>query len=507
MNRIMWRNAEPTSQIARSESGSYPHQCNTMSLTMQQQYELFIDGESVAPANEEYRTTEDPATEEPIARYAAATAEDVDRAVEAAQRAQVEWKKKRPSERGAVLRDVADAVRENADELAEIETKDQGKPISYAERMIQGAAGTFDFYAGAADKVQGDSIPIGEDGVDFTMEEPYGVSAQIIPWNTPLNLAAQGIAPALAAGNAVVIKPAPTTPLPPLHLAEVCKEAGVPDGLINVVTGATEPGAALSGHEGVDTISFTGSVPTGQAVMESAAKNITPVTLELGGKNPAVVMPDADLEEAVTAIQTGIFSNTGQICAAADRAVVHEDVYDEFVEMIVERAEGYSLGAGMDDPEMGPLNHEAHFEEVLEYIQTGIDEGATLETGGTAPDRDGYFVEPTVFSDVENHMTIAQEEIFGPVLCVIPFSDQDEAVEIANDIELGLTSGVFTQDIDTALQLSRDIEAGTVYVNQWFGGSGATPFGGYKKSGIGREMGMYAFESHLQTKNVCIDLS
>ncbi|MFA1611651.1 aldehyde dehydrogenase family protein [Halobellus rubicundus] len=478
-----------------------------MSLATQERYHLFIDGEDAAPAGEEYRTTIDPATEKPIAEYAAATAEDVDRAVAAAQRAQAEWETKDPGERGALLRDVADAVRENANRLAEIETRDQGKPLGYAKQLIQGAAATFDFYAGAADKIQGDSIPIGEDGVDFTMREPYGVSAQIIPWNTPLNLTAQGIAPALAAGNAVVVKPAPTTPLPPLHLAEICTEAGVPDGLINVVTGATEPGAALSGHEDVDTISFTGSVPTGQAVMESAAKNITPVTLELGGKNPAVVMPDADLEGAVTAVQIGIFSNTGQICAAADRAIVHEDVYDEFVEMIVERAEGYELGAGMDDPDMGPLNHEAHLEEVMDYIETGIEEGATLETGGEAPDRDGYFVEPTVFSDVDTGMTIAQEEIFGPVLCVIPFSDQDEAIEIANDIELGLTSGVFSQDLDTALRMTKEIEAGTVYVNQWFGGSTATPFGGYKKSGIGREMGMYAFESHLQTKNVCIDIS
>jgi aldehyde dehydrogenase (NAD+) len=477
-----------------------------MSLATQERYPLFIDGEHVEPSSEKYRETIDPATEEPIAQYAVASAADVDRAVTAAQRAQTEWAETDADERAQVLGDVADAIRENADRLAEIETRDQGKPIGYAQGMIQGAASTFDFYAGATDKIEGESFPVGEDGVNFTLKEPYGVSAQIIPWNTPLNLTAQGIAPALAAGNAVVVKPAPTTPLPPLYLAEVCQEAGVPDGLINVVNGGAEPGAALSGHDGVDTISFTGSVPTGQAVMESAAKNITPVTLELGGKNPAVVMPDADLEEAVTAIQIGIFSNTGQICAAADRAIVHEDIYDEFVEMIVERAEGYELGAGMDDPDMGPLNHEAHLAEVLEYIETGIDEGATLETGGDAPDRDGYFVEPTVFSDVDNGMTIAQEEIFGPVLCVIPFSDQAEAIEIANDIELGLTSGVFTQDLDTAMEMTKAIEAGTVYVNQWFGGSTASPFGGYKKSGIGREMGMYAFESHLQTKTVSIDL-
>jgi len=276
--------------------------------------------------------------------------------------------------------------------------------------------------------------------------------------------------------------------------------------VVNVVTGATEPGAALSGHEDVDTISFTGSVPTGSAVMESAAKNITPVTLELGGKNPAIVLPDADLEQAVSNVQMGIFTNAGQVCAAPDRAIVHESVYDEFVERIVEGAESYDLGPGAEDPDMGPLNYEEHFESVLEYIELGIEEGATLETGGEALDRDGYFVEPTVFSDVENDMQIAQEEIFGPVLCVIPFSDREEAVEIANDIELGLTGGVFSENVTDALQTAREIEAGSIYVNQWFGGSAAVPFGGYKKSGIGRELGMQGLESYFQSKNVCVNL-
>ncbi|AHG02084.1 aldehyde dehydrogenase (plasmid) [Halostagnicola larsenii XH-48] len=478
-----------------------------MSIEIKETYELFIDGETVEASSGDYLTTEDPATEEPIAEFAAGTADDVDEAVAAARGSLEEWQAKRPGERGDIVQRIADGIREHAETLTEIETLDQGKPLTASRGAVEGAAGCFEYYAGAADKLEGKSIPVGEDTVDFTMREPYGVSAQIIPWNAPLNLSAQGTAPALVAGNAVVIKPAPTTPLSSLHLAEICKEAGVPDGVINVVTGATEPGAALSSHDGVDTISFTGSVPTGQAVMESAAKTITPVTLELGGKNPAIVLPDADLEEAVNAISIGIFSNTGQICAAADRAIVHESIYDEFVERIVERAEAYTLGPGMEDPDMGPLNHAEHHEKVLDYIDIGLEEGATLETGGKAPEGDGYFVEPTVFSDVRNEMQIAQEEIFGPVLTVIPFSDRAEAVEIANDIELGLTGGVFSNDIKQALQTAREIEAGSIYVNQWFGGSAGTPFGGMKKSGIGREMGLESLDSYLQTKNICIDVT
>jgi len=477
-----------------------------MSTVTKSRYGLFIDGEFVESSSDEEIETIDPATEEPIAWVPAGTSTDVDKAVAAAQAASTEWKHKPPEERAQVLRDIAEGLRENAESLAEIGTLDQGRPLRASQGTIEGTAGFFEYYAGAADKLEGRTIPVDDDTLDFTLREPYGVSAHIIPWNAPLAIIGQGVAPSLAAGNTAVIKPAPTTPLSALHFAEICREAGVPDGAINVVTGATEPGVALSNHDDVDTISFTGSVPSGQAVMESAAKTITPVTLELGGKNPAIVMPDADLDEAVSSIQVGIFTNAGQVCAAADRAIVHESIYDEFVERIVERAESYTLDAGVENPDMGPLNHEEHYESVLEYIDIGIEEGATLETGGEPVDREGYFVEPTVFSDVTNEMQIAQEEIFGPVLCVIPFSDRREAVEIANDIELGLTGGVFSNDVKSALQTARDIEAGSIYVNQWFGGSAAVPFGGFKKSGIGRELGMESLDSYVQTKNVCVNL-
>lgn len=340
----------------------------------------------------------------------------------------------------------------------------------------------------------------------MTTREPYGVSGQIIPWNFPLSITARGLAPALVAGNTVVIKPAPTTPLSALRLAEICTEADVPDGVVNIVTGGAEPGAALSSHDDIDQLTFTGSVPTGEAVMRAAAETITPVTLELGGKNPAIVMPDADLEEATFWISKGIFTNAGQICSAADRALVHESIYDEFLELIIEKAESYTLGPGTDDPDMGPLNHAEHHEAVLEYIELGVEEGATLETGGEPLDKNGYFIPPTIFSDVEPAMQIAREEIFGPVLTVLPFSDREEAIAIANDVEYGLTGGVFSRDIKQALNVAQEIEAGSVYVNEWFGGSVETPFGGMKKSGIGREKGLEALDSYLQTKNISINL-
>jgi aldehyde dehydrogenase (NAD+) len=314
------------------------------------------------------------------------------------------------------------------------------------------------------------------------------------------------VAPALAAGNTTVVKPAPTTPLSAYRLAELCLEAGIPGGAVNVVSGGGEPGAALTDHDGVDTITFTGSVPTGQRVMESAAANVTPVTLELGGKNPAIVYPDADVAEAVSWVETGIFTNAGQICSAADRAIVHEDVYDEFLDGIVDVAESYDLGPGIEDPDMGPLNSEGHFEKVTDYIAVGETEGASLVAGGTAPDREGYFVEPTVFADVDNDMRIAQEEIFGPVLVVIPYGDDEDPVEIGNDVAYGLTSGVFTNDVRRAHRAARRLQAGNVYVNKWFGDTNQTPFGGYKDSGIGREKGLEALDSYLQTKNVAINL-
>ncbi|WP_135827584.1 aldehyde dehydrogenase family protein [Halorussus halobius] len=471
-------------------------------------YDLYIDGAWVSASDGGHFATVDPATEESITEVAEATAEDVDRAVAAAREAFPAWRDTDPDERGRIVHRIGELVRENREELAAIESLDQGKPLSQAKSDVDGAARYFEYYAGAADKLEGTSVPVGADGIDFTLREPYGVSAQITPWNFPGNLFARGVAPALVAGNATVVKPAEQTPLSSLRLAELCEEAGVPDGVVNVVTGFGDPaGAALSSHEGVDTITFTGSVPTGQVIMKQAADNVTPVTLELGGKNPAVVFPDADLDEAARWIDRAIFTNAGQICSAADRVVVHESVHDELVDKLVARAESYELGRGSDDPDMGPVVSAEQFEKVTGYVEVGREEGATLAAGGGTPDGEGYFVEPTIFTDVDNDMRIAQEEIFGPVLSVISFETEAEALEVANDVDYGLVAGIFTSDVTRAHQFARGLEAGNVYVNQWFGDTNQTPFGGYKQSGIGREKGLEALDSYLQTKNVAINLA
>ena len=469
-------------------------------------HDLLIDGKRVEPADGEYTDTVDPASGEAVATVAVGGSADVDAAVAAASASAPDWAATDPVERGRTLYRVAELIRDHADELAALETRDQGKPRSQARSDVLSGARYFEYYAGAADKLEGTTVPVGTGQVDYTVREPYGVSAQIVPWNFPGNLFCRGVAPALAAGNTAVVKPAPTTPLSAYRLAELCHEAGVPEGAVNVVSGAGETGAALTGHAGVDTITFTGSVATGQRVMEAAAGNVTPVTLELGGKNPAIVYPDADLEEAAAWIETGIFTNAGQVCSAADRAIVHEDVYEAFVDRIVARAEAYDLGPGEEDPDMGPLNSEAHFERVLDYVEVGRTEGATLATGGEALDRPGYFLEPTVFTDVDNDMRIAQEEIFGPVLAVIPYGDDEDPVAIGNDVAFGLVAGVFTDDVRRAHRAAGRLEAGNVYVNKWFGDTNQTPFGGYKHSGIGREKGLAALDSYLQTKNVAVNL-
>jgi len=469
-------------------------------------HDLLIGGERVRPASGEYLDTVDPATGDAFAAVAVADDSDVDRAVRAATAAFPAWRDTDPAVRGRTLTRVAEAIRDHADDLAAVESRDQGKPVSQARSDVVSAARYFEYYAGAADKLEGTSVPVGTGQVDYTLREPYGVSAQIIPWNFPANLFARGVAPALAAGNAAVVKPAPTTPLSAYRLAELCAEAGVPEGVVNVVSGGGDTGAALTGHAGVDTITFTGSVATGQRVMTAAAEHITPVTLELGGKNPAIVYPDADLDDAVSWIERGIFTNAGQVCSAADRAIVHESVYDAFVERIVARAESYDLGPGADDPDMGPLNGEQHHDRVREYVAVGVEEGATVATGGASPDREGYFFEPTVLTGVDNGMRVAREEIFGPVLTVIPYGDDDDPVAIGNDTDYGLVAGVFTEDIRRAHRAARRLEAGNVYLNKWFGDTNQTPFGGYKHSGIGREKGLAALDSYLQSKNVAVNL-
>ncbi|PSP82288.1 aldehyde dehydrogenase [Halobacteriales archaeon QS_1_68_17] len=469
-------------------------------------YELFVGGEFVPAEGSETITTTNPATEERLAEVPAGTAGDVDRAVATATDALDDWRLLDPAERGRLLHALADAIRDERDRLARIETLDNGKPLSQARRDVDGAARYFEYYAGVADKVQGESIPLSAEYVDYTLREPLGVTGQIIPWNLPINILGRSVAPALASGNVSVVKPAEQTPLTALEVARLADDVGFPPGVLNVVTGyGPEAGAALAGHPDLDGISFTGSVPTGREVGTAAVENITHVHLELGGKSPNVVFPDADLEAALDGTVTGIFAtNAGQVCSAGSRLLVHEDVHAEFVDRLAGRAADLTVGPGIEDPDVGPLVSAEQFEKVTRYLDVGREEAGEPVVGGEALDRPGYFVEPTVFDDVANEARIAQEEIFGPVLSVIPFADETEAFELANAVDYGLVAGIFTSDVGRAHRFAREVEAGQVYVNEWFAGGVETPFGGRKRSGFGREKGLEAIDSYTTTKNVCL---
>jgi aldehyde dehydrogenase (NAD+) len=475
--------------------------------------DLYIDGEWTSADDGETFTTEDPATEEPYATVAEASAEDVDRAVEAARAAadrDAEWRSLDPRERGRFLESFADAIEDRKDEIVRVESRDNGKTPFEATLDVDMVIDTFRYYAGWTDKIEGDEVPVPGDRLNYTVREPLGVTGHVIPWNYPFQLAGRSLAPALACGNTAVLKPSSTTPLSALYYAAAAEEAGLPDGVVNVVPGrGSVAGNRLVEHPDVDHVAFTGSTGVGTGVMEHAAQNVTGVTLELGGKGPNIVFPDADLDAAAAGCHYGIFMNAGQMCWAGSRLLVHEDVHDEVVDRVVERAESTPLGSGIDDDgRMGPVVSESQHEEVLEYIETGRQEGATVATGGSVPDgKDaGYFIEPTVFTDVTNDMTIAREEIFGPVLSVIEFSDREEAIEIANDSPYGLMAGIWTSDLQTAHGVADYLDYGMVSINEYPVTQPQTPFGGFKQSGNGREQGTEALHEYTQTKNVNVNL-
>ncbi len=475
-----------------------------------ERYHLWIDGKQEKSSSGEWFETYDPASQLVIAEVARGNAEDIDRAVSAARKAfeSSEWQNMLLAERGRIFLRIADILRKESNELSLLESYDNGKPLKQAKIDVEVAARYFEYYAGVTDKILGQTIPVSPGYFDFTKREPFGVCGIIVPWNYPLQIASRAIAPAVAVGNTVVVKPAEETPLTALKLAEICRKAGLPDGVINVVPGfGNEAGAALSSHPKINHLSFTGSVETGSSVMAAAARNIVPVTLELGGKSPNIVFADANLEDSVKYVVNSIIQNAGQTCSAGSRLLVESSIHEQFTQMVIKRMEELKIGPGVQDSDLGPIVSRKQMDRVLSYVEIAREEGAVVRTGGQQVIgrelSNGFFVFPTVFDQVKRGSRVAKEEIFGPVLSVLTFQDIEEAIEIANETEYGLVAGVFTQNVSTAHRMAEKIRAGQIYINTYgVGGGVELPFGGYGKSGFGREKGLEALLHFTQLKNV-----
>ncbi|MCG8273429.1 aldehyde dehydrogenase family protein [Aquamicrobium sp. NLF2-7] len=470
---------------------------------------LLIDGVRVPASSGRSFETLNPATGEVLARVAEADAADVDAAVRSARAAfEGSWGHMKASERGALLLKLADLIRRNEDELVQLESLDSGKPVSAIRRQdLPAVIDTLTYYAGMADKINGQVIPARPDALTYTVREPLGVVGAIIPWNFPLMIGMWKIAPALACGCTVVLKPAEITPLTALRIGELAFEAGFPAGVLNVVPGFGKvAGQALVDHPDVDKVTFTGSPVVGRQILQSSAGNLKRVTLELGGKSANIIFPDADIDAAVKAASAGIFFNTGQVCSAGSRILVHHSIHDEVVERLAARAQTTRIGNPQDTSTgMGPLVSEVQMKRVLDYIEIGRNEGAALVTGGSRHGDAGYFVEPTVFAGVRHEMRISQEEIFGPVAAVIPFQDEEDALRIANGTVYSLAAGVWTGDIGRAHRFTRRLKAGTVWVNTYGPTDIRLPWGGARDSGFGREHGEAAIDNFTEPKVVWIN--